>query len=35
MTVELVVDAKAQLGECALWCERSQSLSGPTSKAAP
>jgi L-arabinonolactonase len=26
MTVELVADAQAQLGECALWCERSQSL---------
>jgi L-arabinonolactonase len=26
MSVELVVDARAQLGECALWCERSRSL---------
>lgn len=26
MTVELVVDAQAQLGECALWCDKSRSL---------
>ncbi|NUZ07722.1 SMP-30/gluconolactonase/LRE family protein [Piscinibacter koreensis] len=26
MTVELVVDARARLGECPLWCERTQSL---------
>ncbi len=26
MTVELVVDARARLGECALWCERGQAL---------